>query len=185
MKIRNLAFLIFVLVCMQIEAQESHSTAMQSKTEIRDTTSLDIPVNGFIRDVNFVDYYLKQEKEFFAPALAGGISAGYKSSSIELGIFIEKSNYSGYFLSVGSAIDIKELDANWVRVIACLGEITYVNDQSTSAESWIYTAGLGTALVRPFQWGKLTLAFMVAGAYYNNETILQARTMIDLSIPIF
>ena len=86
---------------------------------------------------------------------------------------------------LGYTLDTKNLDENWTRIITCFGEITYLPQQQSNSDLWIYTTGLAFILTRPFKWGIPCMAFSVGGAYSNEEINLNTRAMLKLSIPIF
>jgi hypothetical protein len=196
MNTKRLFLLLFASLVLHCMAQEQYTLAQlnyeSSKNRIQSNVQepdekVPAMVSGslFIRKASYLDYNFKQESIYYTPALMGGFGLMYNRAYFEIASFIGKDDNYGLAADLIYSLRAKNLDENWKSTMGVIGEASYFPAQQGNPDLWIYTAGLGYMIYRPFKWGTPSIGFLLGGSYYNEEVSLNSRMMLNLSVPIF
>ncbi len=187
---------LFTFIAMQGIAQEQKTLApsniegqennMQSNTKgLNDTIPKRLSGSLFVRMPSMVDYNFKQKSIYYTPMLMGGFGLMYDKFYFEIASFADKNDNYGFDASLIYSLRVKSLDENWFSTTGIIGEVSYYPTQHSNPDLWIYTAGLTHLIFRPYKWGTPAIGFLLGGAYMSEEIHLNARVMLNLSIPLF
>lgn len=143
-----------------------------------------VSVYGFFRMPYMLDYNIHQEAIYFTPLFMSGLGLRHKNTIVEFSPFVDKNDNYGFSLDCMYLLKTKELDEQWMYSMGILGEIAYFPEQNANLELWIYTLGWAGQVYLPMKWGVPSFGFLLGGAFLNDEIHLNARMMINLSVPI-
>ena len=139
---------------------------------------------GFIRLPQVVNINFTKKSNLYTPVISTGLTLRYRGGFADLGVFMDKSDFYGYYTYFGSSVYVKTLDDNWKLVANWFGEITFLPDQSETKHSWTYTTGLSPVFVCPLSWSTLAIALTMGTAFNRSSISLNTRLILNLSIPI-
>ncbi len=143
-----------------------------------------IGVDWFVRLPQVVNYDFSKKSGFYTPVISTGVTLHYQSVFADVGAFVNKSDFYGYYSYFGSALRVKPLDDEWKLVTNWFGEVTYFPSQAETKHSWTYTTGLSPVLVRPLSWGTFAIALTMGAAFSNDTVSLNTRLILNCSIPL-
>lgn len=196
MNIKKCVFLLLAFIAIPGIAQdqinlasfnpESHITNIQSTVQESDEKAPAMFSGSlFIRMPSFLDYNFTHESIYYTPALMGGFGVMYNRAYFEISSFIGKDDNYGCSADFIYSLRAKSLDENWKSSMGVIGEAAYFPAQQGNPDLWIYTAGMCYMIFRPFKWGTTSVGFLLGSSYCNEEVSLNARMMLNLSVPIF
>ncbi|HYF66540.1 MAG TPA: hypothetical protein VD884_00325 [Ohtaekwangia sp.] len=160
------ALLLLIIVCAQ------------------DLMAQAVNIEGFVRLPHVVNINFTEKSSVYTPVISTGVTLRYQSGFADFGIFMDKSNFYGYYTYFGSAVYVKPLDANWKLVANWFGETTFSPDQSETQQSWTYTMGLSPVVVCPLSWSTFAIALTMGAAFNKNDFSLNTRLIFNLAIPV-
>jgi hypothetical protein len=143
-----------------------------------------ISTEGFIRLPQVVNINLTNKTIRYTPVVSTGLTLRYRGGFADFGVFMDKSDFYGYYTYFGSSVYAKPLDDKWRLVTNWFGEITFLPDQSETKQSWIYTIGLSPVLLFPFPWGTFAIALTMGSGFNNDSVSLNTRLILNCSIPL-
>lgn len=143
-----------------------------------------VGVEGFIRLPQVVNINFTQKSTLYTPVISTGLTLRYRAGFADVGVFMDKSDFHGYYTYFGSSVYAKPLDDKWKLVTHWFGEITFLPAQSETRQSLTYTAGISPVLVYPLSWSTFAIALTMGAAFYNDSVSLNARLILNWSIPV-